>query len=370
MNESMKMTLFFTEGVSIQIWDKVGMLDREIKPYNILAENFEKIYFITYGDEKDLEYKKYLHKNIEILPKKSKLPSKIYSLFLPLIYRKELSSCGVFKTNQMQGSWTALIAKMLYGKKLIVRCGYQWSQFSKGWGWGFWKKMIVFMIEKVSYYFADKIIVTAEPDVNYIIKRYNINQNKIVIIPNYIDDNIFKKIELPKERDLVFVGRLEKQKNLDALLEALINTKNSLTIVGKGSLEKELKEKASINGLDVKFVDKIPNDKIPELLNKHKIFILPSFYEGNPKTLLEAMSCEMPVVGANSPGINNVIEDGVNGILCELDPNAIKNALNRLIKDQSLMDKIAKGAKKYILDKCVLKLAVQKENILYSEIIK
>lgn len=366
MNKSMKMTLFFTEGVSMQIWNKVGMFDREIKPYNILAEKFEKIYFVTYGDEQDLEYKKFLHKNIEILPKKSKLPSKIYSLIVPFIYRRELSSCDVYKTNQMQGSWTALISKMLYGKKLVVRCGYQWSQFSKGWGWGFWKKTMVFIIEKSSYYFADKIVVTAEPDVDYIIKRYNINKNKIVVIPNYVDDEIFKKIDSPKERDLVFVGRLEKQKNLDSLLDALKDTKISLTLVGKGSLEKELKEKVSANGLDVKFIDQVPNDKIPELLNKHKIFILPSFYEGNPKTLLEAMSCEMPVIGANSPGINNIIKNEINGMICEFDSNTIKYAIGILLKDQSLMNKIAKGARKYILDKCSLKVIILKETEVYQ----
>ena len=363
------MALFFTEGVSMQVWNKVGMFDREIKPYNILAEKFEKIYFVTYGDEKELEYKKFLHKNIEILPKKSKLPSKIYSLIVPFIYRRELSSCDVYKTNQMQGSWTAVIAKILFKKKLVIRCGYQWSLAVIGWKLNFFKKKVVELIEFICYLFANKIVVTSVAAAEYIEKKYHISKDKIEVVPNYIDTDLFKKIESEKNGDLIYVGRLEPEKNLEALLEALRGEKVKLTIIGSGSLDKKLKEFVLKEKLEVSFINKIANNEIPMWLNKHKIFVLSSFYEGNPKVLLEAMSCEMPVIGSNSPGINNIIENGVNGMICGLDSNSIKSVLENLLKDQELMDKIAKEARRYVLDNCSLKNIINRELELYKNLL-
>ncbi|RKY68005.1 MAG: hypothetical protein DRQ24_12225, partial [Candidatus Latescibacterota bacterium] len=53
--------LFFTQGISLSIWDKVGNLYREIEIYNHLADYFKKIYFITYGEsEEEFKYKKLL----------------------------------------------------------------------------------------------------------------------------------------------------------------------------------------------------------------------------------------------------------------------------------------------------------------------
>ena len=88
----MKLALFFTKGVSLRIWEKVGNLDREVKPYKKLLNYFNEIYFLTYDN------KSYLFEGIKVLPMS--------------VFRKELKNIDIFKTNQMYGSWKAVIAKI------------------------------------------------------------------------------------------------------------------------------------------------------------------------------------------------------------------------------------------------------------------
>ena len=66
-------------------------------------------------------------------------------------------------------------------------------------------------------------------------------------------------------------------------------------------------------------------------LTKSTIFVLPSFYEGHPKALLEAMSCGAPVLGADSPGIRELIRHGNTGYLCGTDLRSIRVALEELL---------------------------------------
>jgi hypothetical protein len=73
----MKLALFFTTSISLQVWEKNGVLSREIKPYIELSHFLEKIYFITYGGVEDLKYQKFLPPNIRILPNKWNVPHKL-----------------------------------------------------------------------------------------------------------------------------------------------------------------------------------------------------------------------------------------------------------------------------------------------------
>ena len=97
---------------------------------------------------------------------------------------------------------------------------------------------------------------------------------------------------------------------------------------------------------------------------------MPSFSEGNPKALLEAMSCGIACIGTNVKGINNIINHKQNGYLCEKSSNSIKEAILTLYKDINLRKKIAENARKFILDNCSLNSIVQKEFLLYQEILR
>ena len=65
-----ELALFFTTGVSLKTWFDIGSIEREVALYNVLSKYFNAIYFFTYGNEEDLQFKKYLADNIIIVHKK------------------------------------------------------------------------------------------------------------------------------------------------------------------------------------------------------------------------------------------------------------------------------------------------------------
>lgn len=361
------LTLFFTCGVSLKTWEGIGNLDREIKPYNELSKWFKKIYFITYGDKEEFNFQEKLAENIEILPKKSFFHSKIYQFFIPLIYRKELKKTDIYKTNQMASVAPALISKLLYKKNLVVRCGYEWLKVLKKQKKPFWKRMIVFLIEKTAYKNADKIILTSEKDKKFVEDYFKIYSSKVKIVPNYIDTELFKPLGIKKDKSrITFVGRLHKEKNLFNLMEAISETPYKLTVFGSGQEKEKLESFAKEKNVNVEFLGNIPNKKLPEELNKSEIFILPSFYEGCPKSLLEAMSCGLPCIGTDVEGINEIIKHKENGYLCNTNANSIKKAIVEVLQNKELQEKIGKNARQTILENFDLKKILEKEINIYE----
>lgn len=371
--EQKTLALFFTCGISLKTWEKVGNLEREIKPYRELAKHFKEIYFFTYGDKQDFEFKEILPDNIKIFPKKYRMPSVLYSLLLPLIYRKQLKKTALLKTNQMSGSMSAVIAKWLFNKKLIVRCGYEWLNVLEKEKKAPWKRLIAQALERLAYNSADKIIFTSQKDQAFAQNKFKIPSEKIEIIPNYIDTDLFKPSLLSvsdtdntNKQGVVFVGRLSREKNLLNLIKAMAGMGEKLTLIGKGHLEKELKQLVQEKGILTKFKGRVPNEKLPQELNKAKVFVLPSLYEGCPKALLEAMSCGLLCIGADVEGIKEIIQHKENGYLCGTDADSIKKAISEVLGNTSLHQQMAHNARQTILEKFRLEEILKKEIAFYE----
>ncbi len=143
----------------------------------------------------------------------------------------------------------------------------------------------------------------------------------------------------------------------------------SLDIVGDGPYKKIIEEIAFKFDIKINFLSVVPNNKLPNIINQYQIFILPSFYEGNPKVLLEAMSCGLACIGTNVWGINSLIKHMENGYLCETDSESIKNAIITLYNNEELRRKIGAKARKFIINNCSLPSIVKKENLLYRSLL-
>lgn len=363
------LALFFTRGLSLEKWEKFGMLKREIRTYQELAKEYENIYFFTYGSN-DAKYFNILPDNIKIIPKPTWIPSNLYSIFLPFIQRSHLKKISIIKTNQMDGSWAAVISKKLYGNKLIVRCGYEWLSFIEKGKRAYWKKVFAQIVERFAYTNADKISITSSDDRDFIIKRFKVAPSKVEVIPNYIDAEKFKPDTAHKEDDrILFLGRFEDQKNLFNLVRGMKGIPARLVMIGGGSQKSDLETTAKESDVTIEFLGNIPQDTIPNELNKSKIFVLPSLYEGNPKALLEAMSCGLPCVGSRAPGIENIIRDGENGVLCGLDPKSIHDSIQRILNDKVLSDKIGQGARDTIMTTFSLEKVLEKEIAVHTSLL-
>ena len=114
--------------------------------------------------------------------------------------------------------------------------------------------------------------------------------------------------------------------------------------------------------VQVKLLGTVPNAELPAIINRYDCVLLVSLYEGNPKTLLEAMSCCRLAIGSNVEGIRDNIIDCKTGILCESDPESIRSAISKTVH-MPPEEKMAIGrrARKYVIEKSSVAAVYRKE---------
>lgn len=218
-------------------------------------------------------------------------------------------------------------------------------------------------------------IVTSSWQRDIVIKQYDIEPAKIKVIPNYVVTNVFKThSEIQKKYDLIFVGRSGNQKNINNLLKAIqyLKTKNkniSLIMIGGCCDNNEIREIVNQYRLNVTYKGNISNFELPYVLNQAKVFILHSYYEGHPKALLEAMSCELPCIGSDVTGIKEDIEHMKTGYLCKIDYRSIANAIETVLSDESLQKTIGNNARKYIIKKYSIDRILKMELDVIQEVV-
>tara|TARA_B100000519_G_C14239042_1_gene436319 strand:- start:940 stop:2028 length:1089 start_codon:yes stop_codon:yes gene_type:complete len=361
----MHLLLFFTENMSLKKWEDLGILSREIKPYLELNSLGIEISFITYGDREDLNFSKIIG-GINIYCNQMNLPMPLYKMLIHFLHYKAFKSCNIIKTNQMFGSNIALRCAKYFRKPLFSRFGYMLSEFEKNENRKYEK--FISMENKVFDY-ADKIIVTTKSIKSEVEKRINKQVDKILIVPNYVDTDLFKpKSNKIIKYDVLFVGRIVYQKNLISLLKALDTLNSNALIIGNGHLRDELISQFSHLEERITWVKCIPNNELPIIMNQSKLFVLPSHYEGHPKILLEAMSCGMAALGANSPGISGLIKHGINGYLSNIDSDSIRIAINELLSESDLRKSLGYSAREFALKNFSLEKVVKIEYDLYKSI--
>ena len=167
---------------------------------------------------------------------------------------------------------------------------------------------------------------------------------------------------------MLYVGRLEQEKNPGVLLDAVEGLNVELVMVGKGSLGEALTRQAAERRLPVTFLGNVPNAELPRLINSSAAFIMPSFIEGHPKALLEAMACGRPVIGTNVQGIRELITDRVTGLLCEPHPDSLRAAICDVLNDEPLRIKLGAAARAHVAERFSLERVAEMESALLDEI--
>jgi len=359
----MRLVLFFSRGVSLKTWDDVGMFDREVALYRRLQEQGVQSTFVTYGGARDLSYMDRLN-GIRILCNKWRLPQRLYVKLLCWLYPNFLRGSVVVKSNQVWGADVALRAARRFGKRFIARCGYLPSDFAaRQHGFDSVEARQARAAEREVFTAADCAVVTTQSMRQTLLERYRILPGQVTVIPNFVDTELFRPAgngSLRSKR-LCFIGRLEEQKNPSALLEALRGLDVELSIVGSGTLSERLREEARKNRLTVRFLGNVPHRKLPEILNSSALFVLPSRYEGHPKTLLEAMACGLPVVGTDVSGIREIIRHRENGYLCGTSPTEIRAAVQELLADMDLRERLGRSAREFAVEHFSLERIAQME---------
>lgn len=211
---------------------------------------------------------------------------------------------------------------------------------------------------KIFYPFATNVIVLTKAQKEDLIDSFCIPASKIIINPNWISKRFTRHLRGAKPTktiDILFVGRLELQKDLLVFLEivkelTLSGLHLSVVIVGDGSQRKELErwsKKHHINSV-VSFVGF--SGKTVKYFRRSKIFLLTSLYEGQPHAVIEAMRTGIPVVALKSLGIDELIVHGKTGYIASDIHQAI-GYLTNLLSDDSLREELGYLGKTVAIDK-------------------
>lgn len=134
-------------------------------------------------------------------------------------------------------------------------------------------------------------------------------------------------------QELLFVGRLAAVKGLPVLLEALRDLPEGwhLTVIGDGPDRAALEDQAK--GLSVDFVGYKSQAEVAEALTKTDVFVLPSFAEGVPVVLMEAMASGVPVVTTQIAGVPELVREGAGRLVPPGDATALAGALQDTLSD-------------------------------------
>ena len=204
-----------------------------------------------------------------------------------------------------------------------------------------------------------------------LIKELNLGAdpgNKLIAVTNGVDlpdeinselkDKVLGEYSLTKDTPVVLsAGRLTEQKNFKVLVDAAKIVKEELSDVrfiigGEGELRAELEAQIAELGLQETVL--LPGNimNLPEMMQSADLFVLPSKYEGLPLVLLEAMASGLPAVCSRIKGTVDVIEDGKNGVLTDLDDSeGLASAITNLLLDNDQLSKMSREAVETISSK-------------------
>jgi glycosyltransferase involved in cell wall biosynthesis len=197
----------------------------------------------------------------------------------------------------------------------------------------------------------------------------------IMYLPNFSEmSEEFHEIQ--HNYNLLFVGRLEKVKGIEFLIEAIpfiikIFPQTTLTIIGEGQNKESLLNLTKDLHLEkhVHFVGWVKNKDLDIYYQKASIVVTPSVcQEIFGLVILEAMGAGRPVIGTNVGGISEIIVDGVNGYLVEpQSPEQIAEKVIKLFSDEDLLKAFGKNARKKAQEFSLEKYAINLVHI-YEQI--
>lgn len=203
------------------------------------------------------------------------------------------------------------------------------------------------MVERATAHLTQNNVVVSNSTKEYL-KNLGLNGESIEIIPNGIDIQNIRNVNPSNDKsDLIFVGRLIKEKGVHTLINAIPAVKEEFPntkckIIGDGPEKEKLEKQVKSLDLDnnVLFLGFVEDYKdVLSYMKASKVFAIPSQREGFGIVALEANACGLPVVTINHPrnAICDLIEQKKNGYVCNSSSGAISNAILNGLENCRLM---------------------------------
>ena len=367
----MHVILVFTYGISIKEWDNLGILSREVEIYKKMnKEHNVRFTFLTFGNHEDENYI-HLINDLTIIPiykyiNKSK--TSLFNFFKTLLGVKKLINLiekpTIIKTNQLNGSWVAMMLKLYTKSPLYIRTGYNLFEFSVKDKKSMLKKTFYYLLTQISLLYSNYYSVTSNADKLYL-EKYFFTKN-ISVIPNWIADLKLNEFKNRYENKILSVGRLEPQKNFFSLIKGLSNSNIEIDIVGEGSEKKTLRKYADSLNVKLNLLGRLDYTELNQLYLNYRIFILPSGFEGNPKVVLEAISRGTLIIAKKNKNIDEIITNGLNGVLYE-NENEIIDKITYFLDNESELNKLVNKAYDLIVENNSIEKIIESELNIFNQ---
>ena len=218
---------------------------------------------------------------------------------------------------------------------------------------------------------SDKVIARSE-EMKEVLEKLGVLNKKIVVIGAGVDTNLFHPIdkykvredlELPKTKYIIlFVGRLHKLKGVELIYECARNMPKALFVmVGDGDVKTDLK--------NCIFVGERRHEEIPLWMPAADILILPSYSEGLPNVVMEALSCGTPAIVTDVGGCSEVVRDGETGFVVPVgDVEALRDRIKYLLENEDLREKMGKLGREDMIERYEREKVIGKLKEVYESL--
>ena len=292
-----------------------------------------RVYIISARVKENEEKRFYYAPSISIWPLRAFTGNLtfLFSSFLKLIKVNRKERFDLIYTIGASGAFSPIIKRVL-NKPIVHHLVVTWQtglhNIENKWDLKEYAWFIPLIpLNKLSALNADKIITLCTFFKKEAIKYYNLNEERIVVIPNGVDiperremtTNVREKYGI-HEKDIVFlfVGGTQKRKGINELIKAfnLANIPNKkLIIVGEITKDFQLSYKNKDFKGKVILAGRVSNEILKGIYSCSDIFVLPTKWEGQPIAVLEAMSYGLPIITTGKYGMVDQVDDGVTGFL-------------------------------------------------------
>lgn len=296
-------------------------------------------------------------------------------LSFPFVLRKVRPNIVQIHTSDYFVFWENsiyILISRLFRKKILVRMGGVFDKFYQN--SNPFARFLVRCILKV----PDILIVQSEYWKSFIGSLAD--PAKIRVVNNFLDVRAFPELsprpEAESKRILFICGTEAMRKGLDVVLESVrylshdgIGTSRFVFVASNDQIQQRVKD-LQVQPY-IEFRGLLSKEEMLEEYRKADLFLLPSFGEGFPNSLLEAMASGLPIIATRVGAVPEVIEDRVNGLLIDAgDPGALTRAIKQVLHDPELRQRLGERGKEKVTTHYNVEKGVAQLDAIYAELLR
>lgn len=244
------------------------------------------------------------------------------------------------------------------------------SQTAPGW----LQKVFIPTVGRFTFNAADRVLCYTETDRERLEER-DVDPD-IEVVKNGVNCELFSPNGTAQKEQLLFVGRLTDGKGLPTLIDTFDRLSRqypalTLKIVGDGPGRERYEKRCQRLGIAdrVTFAGNVPNHRMPKEYCESLVSVLPSHSEGLPRTVLEAMACETPVVTSALPQLEPVVE-GAGYTVERCSTSGFVDAISRLVEDESKRREFGEAGRQHVLEENAWSRTVAETTEVLHEVVE